>query len=327
MIKHALYLNIVILALAGCTSTATVAPTATPTPPPAATPAPTQQPAATEAPSATAVPPASSAAPTATPTLPPAATPAPTATPTAAPTDTAAPTNTPEPTLPAAPAGLTVERLSPNQFAVRLTAPDANIRAQASVQSAVQARLACGAAPVQLDAAAKGDSSGLRWYHVVTGGWIREDQAKTYTDSAEAAKAAQAAKCTAPTQPSGGQGGAGAFEPTVAQVWNFVQGQDNMTGTCNGGPILPPYGLVKITPHGATLEWRSQEPAPYTFARARPNVFSYAGPTVTGEGKVTMVLTFTGKQTLTMSRALVLTSDPNCTHTHLYTGAWQWDAP
>jgi len=40
-----------------------------------------------------------------------------------------------------------------------------------------------------------------------------------------------------------------------------------------------------------------------------------------------MVLTFTGKLTLTMSRALVLTADPGCTHTHLYTGDWQWDAP
>jgi len=223
---------------------------------------------------------------------------------------------------------LTVERLNPNLYAVRLVASPANIRAAASVQSAIQAKLACGATPAQLDAVTKGDSSGLQWYHLSTGGWIREDLAKIYTDSAAAGKAAKAASCAAaaPTA-GGGQGGAGAFEPIVAQVWNFTQGPDNMTGTCTGGPVLPPYGLVKITPHGTTMEWRSQEPAPYTFTRVRPNVFSFSGPTVTGEGTVTMVLTFTGTQTLTMSRALVLTNDPGCTHTHLYTGAFQWAAP
>jgi len=315
MTKNALYINILILTLAGCLAACTAA-----TPEPTAVP-PTLPPPTTVAPTAT-------VAPTST-AVPPTATPVPSATtaPTAAPTNTAAPTDPPEPTLPAAPAGLTVERLNPSLYAVRLAPPDANIRADASLQSAVQAKLACGAVPVQLDAAAKGDKSGLQWFHLATGGWIRQDQAKTYTDSAEAGKAAQAAKCTASTPTGGGQGGAGAFEPTVAQVWNFVQSPDNMTGTCNSGPVLPPYGLVKITPHGNTLEWRSQEPAPYTFSRVRPNVFSFAGPTVTGEGTVTMVLTFTGKQSLTMSRALVLTSDPGCTHTHLYTGAWQWDAP
>ena len=314
MTKNVFYLSILILALAAACSGA---------PTPTVTPVPPTLPPATTAPTATAEPPTATAAPSATATAAPGVTP----TATAAPTNTAAPSDTAEPTLPAVPAGLTVERLNPVLYAVRVTAPDANLRAAASVQSDIQAKLACGAAPVQLDAAAKGDSSGLRWFHLATGGWIREDQVKTYTDSAEAAKAAKAAKCGAAVPTASGQGGAGSFEPTVAQVWNFVQSPDNMTGTCNGGPVLPPYGLVKVTPSGNTLEWRSQEPAPYTFTRVRPNVFSYAGPTVTGEGTVTMVLTFTGKETLIMSRALVLTNDPACTHTHTYAGTFQWAVP
>ena len=100
-----------------------------------------------------------------------------------------------------------------------------------------------------------------------------------------------------------------------------------MTGTCSTGPILPPYGLVQITPGGDTLTWKSQEPAPYVFGKVKTNVYAYSGPTALGDGTVTMSLTFTSATTLQMSRAFVPNSDPVCTHTHFYSGTFQWEVP
>jgi hypothetical protein len=313
MSKRLFYTVILILgvALAGCTSSV----------PPTETPAPTSPPAsATLAASPTALPSATATAlPSATPTLEPTATPIP------QPTATAAPTLTPEPTLPPVPAGMTAERLEPALWVVRVVASDGNIRTEAAANSDILAKLACGSAPVQADTSATGDATGLHWYHLITGGWIREDIIKTYPDATAAEAAAKAAKCTVPTTTGGGSGTD--FTPKVAQVWNFTQSQDNMSGTCAGGPILPPYGLVKITPQGNSLLWQSQEGIPYTFARSQPNTYSYSGPAVVGEATVTMVLKFTGTETLTMSRAYVANSEPTCTHTHYYTGAFQWASP
>lgn len=232
---------------------------------------------------------------------------------------TSAPTFTPEPTSPAVPAGMSVERLNPVLYAVRASAPFTNIRREPSAQAEVIAKLECGAAPLLLDATATGDSSGKLWYHVADGGWIREDVIATYADANEAAAAAKAAQCAA--------GSVTDYTPTTASVWNFAQSPDNMTGTCSTGPILPPYGLVQITPGGEGLVWKSQEPAPYTFGKVKTNVYAYSGPTALGDGTVTMSLTFTGAIALQMTRAFVPNSDPGCTHTHFYSGAFQWAAP
>ena len=99
-----------------------------------------------------------------------------------------------------------------------------------------------------------------------------------------------------------------------------------MTGTCTGGPVLPAYGLVQITPKGNSLTWLSQE-APYTFARTGENAYLYSGPTATNDGTVTMDLHFTSTTTLTMQRVFTPSSDPACQHTHNYTGKFQWNSP
>ena len=315
MSKRLFYTVILIsgMVLAGCAGNApTAAPTQAHAPtsvpptsgPPTLAPSPTALPTATHVPSAT-------------------FTPAPTETP--LPSPTVAPSLTPEPTLPAVPAGMTAERLQPALWLVRVAPSDGNVRTEAAANSSILVKLACGSAPAQADVAASGDATGLKWYHLASGGWVREDIVKTYPDSATAEAAAKAAKCTA--VPTAATGSGADFTPKVAQVWNFTQSQDNMSGTCAGGPILPPYGLVKITPQGATLQWLSQEGIPYTFARTQPNTYSYSGPAVVGEATVTMVLKFTSAQTLTMSRAWVANNEPACTHTHYYSGAFQWAAP
>jgi hypothetical protein len=217
---------------------------------------------------------------------------------------------------------MTVERLDPVQYAIRITSPATNVRREPSAQAEVLTTYACGAAPLTLDAVAAGEASELKWYHVAEGGWVREDVVELYADATEAADAAYGVDCS-----SSGQGEAVDYAPATGSVWEFVQGEDLMTGTCTTGPILPPYGLVQIIPGGETLTWRSQEPAPYTFSRVQTNVYAYGGPTAVGDGIVAMTLTFTSATTLRMTRAFVPASDPGCTHTHNYSGAFQWALP
>jgi hypothetical protein len=306
MLKRLTLLIAALGLITGCAS-ATVQPAT----PPSATLSEVEGPADTTTPSP--VPP--------TPTLAPSDTPTPESSPSLEPS----PTLTPEPTLPAVPSGMTVERLNPALYAVRATTPGTNVRAEPSAQAEVIVKFECGTAPLLLDAIARGaaSASGPAWYHVADGGWIREDVIQTYPDANQAADAAKAATCAA----SAGTGGETDYTPATQSVWNFAQGQDNLTGTCSTGPILPPYGLVQITPGGDTLTWKSQEPAPYVFGKLKTNLYAYSGPTALGDGTVTMSLTFTSATTLQMSRAFVPNSDPACTHTHFYSGTFQWSAP
>jgi hypothetical protein len=104
-------------------------------------------------------------------------------------------------------------------------------------------------------------------------------------------------------------------------------GQDTMTGTCAGAPILPAYGLVVITPRGDSLTWDDQEPGLYSFFRTGTDAYYYAGPTGTGDGSVTLSLQFTAENTLAMQRVFTPNADPACQHTHHYTGEFQWLMP
>jgi hypothetical protein len=115
------------------------------------------------------------------------------------------------------------------------------------------------------------------------------------------------------------------FTPQLVSVWNTtIVGSDSMKGTCSN-PVNPVYGLVQITPQGNTLVWKNQEPAPYTMARVRANVWQYAGPTSIGDGTVTMVVQFNSATTLGLTRTFVPSAEPNCTHVHSYSGVFQWN--
>ena len=110
-------------------------------------------------------------------------------------------------------------------------------------------------------------------------------------------------------------------------MWNTAVGLDNMSGTCTKGSMLPVYGLVQITPQDGALNWKSQEPAPYTFSRMQVNLYQYSGPTALEDGVVTMTLKFLSDKELEMNREFVAGADPDCTHTHVYTGTFQWARP
>ena len=125
----------------------------------------------------------------------------------------------------------------------------------------------------------------------------------------------------------GGQTVGGDFTPKVRSVWNTAVGLDQMTGTCKKGSMLPVYGLVQITPDGDKLQWKNQEPAPYTFNKIQANMYQYAGPTAIKDGVVTMTVQFLSDKALEMNRQFVSTADPDCLHTHVYTGTFQWAKP
>jgi hypothetical protein len=54
------------------------------------------------------------------------------------------------------------------------------------------------------------------------------------------------------------------------------------------------------------------------------NQYQYAGPNSINDGVVTMTLTFVDAKNLTMVREFNAANEPGCTHTHQYTGVFQW---
>ena len=118
--------------------------------------------------------------------------------------------------------------------------------------------------------------------------------------------------------------GASSFEPAVASVWNTVASPDSPAG-CAAALSIVPYGPGLITPGGDRLVWHNTAQEDYTFSRVQANVFQYAGATPAGDGTVNMTLTFTAGQTLEMVRVFSPSAEPGCTHTHFYTGVWQFD--
>jgi hypothetical protein len=110
-------------------------------------------------------------------------------------------------------------------------------------------------------------------------------------------------------------------------VWNTsLAGPGVTTGSCSA-TVNPPYGLVLITPQGDTLLWHNTVPEDYVFQKTSDTTFLYAGPTGIGDGTVTMQLTFSSGEALQMTRAFIPNAEPGCTHTHTYSGAFQYFRP
>lgn len=153
----------------------------------------------------------------------------------------------------------------------------------------------------------------------------------TAASSTAAASATPAASSTAAATltplPPTAKPTAADFTPQVVTVWDteLSPPTDKMSGTCSN-PVNPVYGLVEVTPQGATtLVWKNQEPNPYTMTRVRANLWQYSGPTSIGDGTVTMVVQFTSPTTLLLTRTFVASAEPNCTHVHTYAGVFKWN--
>ncbi|HEY3288877.1 MAG TPA: hypothetical protein VGK87_01990 [Anaerolineae bacterium] len=141
------------------------------------------------------------------------------------------------------------------------------------------------------------------------------------------ASAPETKSASEPTVSTAQPASSGEFTPKIRSIWNTAVGLDQMQGTCPKGSLLPVYGLVQVTPNGDTLAWKNQEPNPYTMTRLQPNVYQYAGPSAIKDGVVTMTVKFLSDKALEMNRVFIANTDPGCTHTHVYTGTYQWDKP
>jgi hypothetical protein len=98
-----------------------------------------------------------------------------------------------------------------------------------------------------------------------------------------------------------------------------------MSGDCKNS-ILPVYGLVQVTPknNAEMIEWKNQEPKPYTLTKLQPNEYSYNGPTSIDDGVVTMTVKFLDEKSFKMVREFISKANPGCTHKHDYIGEFKW---
>jgi cytoskeletal protein RodZ len=132
------------------------------------------------------------------------------------------------------------------------------------------------------------------------------------TETATAVPATQAA-----TQASGD------FAPQASSIWNTTQTAYTTNGGC-GSSLLPPYGLVEIAPTSGGLMWNDQAPGEYVLARVSDNNYAYSGQSATGDGNLSLALNFLSATSLTMTRNFVPANEAGCTHTHTYSGIFQW---
>jgi hypothetical protein len=85
---------------------------------------------------------------------------------------------------------------------------------------------------------------------------------------------------------------------------------------------MPPLPVcphpVAISPNGATLSWRGQEPLPYTLRLTGDNAYTFSGRNNLNNADVNMSLTFTSATTWMMTTTQVFDNDPSCVHTLYY---------
>jgi hypothetical protein len=166
------------------------------------------------------------------------------------------------------------------------------------------------------------DAQGNQWWRL-DGGWVRQDTVQVAGACDAVAEIAADAPVTTTSNMSTNAGASAALfstalVPAGETIWVGDPGHDILSGTC----VLPPLPVcahpVAISPSGATLSWRGQEPLPYSLRLAGDNSFSFNGRNNLNNANVTMSLTFTSTSTWTMTMTQVFDADPACTHTLYY---------
>ncbi|MEO8606502.1 MAG: SH3 domain-containing protein [Chloroflexota bacterium] len=166
------------------------------------------------------------------------------------------------------------------------------------------------------------DEQGNPWWRL-DGGWVRQDTVQV-AGACDAIAEVSANTSAAATNNMSTNSGASvalfstALVPTGETIWSADPGHDILTGTC----VLPPLPVcphpTAITPNGASLSWRGQEPLPYSLRLTGDNSYAFNGRNNLNNANYTMSLTFTSTSTWTMTMTQVFDSDPGCTHTLYY---------
>ncbi|MBZ0289250.1 MAG: hypothetical protein K8I30_16645, partial [Anaerolineae bacterium] len=165
------------------------------------------------------------------------------------------------------------------------------------------------------------EQSNLWWR--LDGGWVRQDTVQVAGACDEVAETSPDSTLSTTTNVSANTGASAALfstalVPTGETIWSADPGHDILSGACVTPPLPVCPHPTAISPNGATLSWRGQEPLPYTLRLAGDNTYSYTGRNNLNNADVTMSLTFTSTSTWTMTTTQVFDSDPSCVHTLYY---------
>jgi len=165
------------------------------------------------------------------------------------------------------------------------------------------------------------------WWKVDTGrsqSWVPQASVRTagICSTIEVADIPQLVTNT--TQNTGG--GNVSFVPPVQSVWQAESGTDVLTGDCaNSAPLAVCSHLAAVIPVGdGSIQWRGQEPVPYTLQNTGLNTFFTQGRNFQNNGNITLNLTFVSETQWNLTYSTIYDNAPNCTHTFYYTGTPRW---
>ncbi len=166
------------------------------------------------------------------------------------------------------------------------------------------------------------DDNEQNWWQLNTGrgqSWVPETGVHT------AGLCGNIAQVEPPTLISTSTTDSGNLVPAGQSVWQANSGDDMMTGECSGPPLrLCAHLAAIITNPDGTIQWRGQEPTPYTLSPTGLNNYRYSGRSVLNNANVTLELTMTGTNTWSLVFSRVFDNDPGCTHTFYYTATREW---
>lgn len=116
------------------------------------------------------------------------------------------------------------------------------------------------------------------------------------------------------------------FVPAVQSIWQAESGPDVLTGDCsNSAPLAVCSHLAAVTPVGdGSIQWRGQEPVPFTLQNTGLNTFFYQGRNFQNNGTAILNLTFVSETQWNLTYSTIYDNAPDCTHTFYYTGTPRW---
>jgi len=113
------------------------------------------------------------------------------------------------------------------------------------------------------------------------------------------------------------------YAPTARTIWAAHPTLDKLVGQCSGGPINYCDQMIAVTPNGTGFLWKGQALKQFPmFPAPKVNVYSYSGVNGTDDGKVSMVMVFTGPTSMVMTETETFNSEPSCKHVHTFTATF-----
>ena len=165
------------------------------------------------------------------------------------------------------------------------------------------------------------------WWKVDTGrnqSWVPQASVRT-AGICSTVEVAEIPPLVANTTQSTG-GGNVSFVPPVQSVWQAESGPDVLTGDCSNSPPLAVCShLAAVIPMSdGSVQWRGQEPVPFTLQNTGLNTYFFQGRNFQNNGNITLNLTFVSESLWNLTYATIYDNAPACTHTFYYTGTPRW---